>query len=219
MSRASGALGRQECNSFTEASSHCADRTLLHRPPRSARQNPAFRGYTDTMTAEFRTPLKLAVDACTSSAPEDRLSRAVAFRLLLDELDYYQLLGMMWSKASYLWPVLRDLKQDLAMAGNEAKFAMMSEAEAAMWELLPETFDVYRGCYWENTDGLAWSREPEVAAEFPFMEGNWREASPLLAHGVVQKRDCIVKLCGERVDILSTEVGALDVEQLAPQTH
>jgi len=171
------------------------------------------------MSSESQAPLKLAIDACTSSAPEVRLARAVTFKLQLDELDYYQLLGMMWGKAAYLWPVQHDLRQDLAMAGPEHKFAMMSEDEAAMWELLPETFDVYRGCYWENKDGLAWSREPEVAAEFPYMDANWREGSPLLAHGVVQKRDCVVKLCGNRVDILSAEVGTRSVEQLAPRTH
>jgi len=171
------------------------------------------------MSSEFQTQLTLAVDACTRAEPEVRLARAVAFRLQLEEHDYYQLLGKMWTKAAQLWPVVHDLRQDLAMAGMEVKFSMMSTDEATLWELLPETFDVYRGCYWENKDGLAWSREPEVAAEFPFMEGNWREASPLLAHGVAQKRDCIVKLCGNRVDILSAEVGARGVEQLAPRTH
>lgn len=171
------------------------------------------------MRPEFQSPPLRAVDARTSSEAGDGLIHAVALRLQLEELHYFQLLGKVWTEAAHLWPVAHELRQDLAMAGMDVRFAMMSTDEAALWELLPETFDVYRGCYWENKDGLAWSREPEVAAEFPFMEGNWREASPLLAYGVVQKRDCIVKLCGDRVDILSAEVGARNIEQLAPRTH
>lgn len=95
----------------------------------------------------------------------------------------------------------------------------MTEEERSLWEQLPSVVPVYRGCYWENVDGLAWSLVPGLASSFPLSAEFRQEASPLLVSGDVERECCIVKLNGRRVDIISAEVMAGQPVQIPPRGH
>lgn len=167
----------------------------------------------------YQLSLHSALDQCSRLPAGNRLSRALELRLHLDELAFLQVLGSVLGDEQPHWPFRDALTQDLRGLDHHRRTALMSAEERSLWEQLPLVVPVYRGCYWENVDGLAWSLVPGLASSFPLSAEFRQEASPLLVSGDVERQCCIVKLNGRRVDIISGEVMAGQPVQIAPRGH
>lgn len=175
---------------------------------KAARQLALKRRRDDPLAASYHGALK----ECAASP--DPLAKAVQFRLQLNERDYLRLLCKQFRYADKLWQIADQLRLDLNYLSSERRFLLMVEREFNIWETLPEQVTVYRGCYWDNTDGLAWSLDPQTAEAFVAGKSARRDESPLLARGTVSAVDCIVKAAWSRTTIVSSQVRIEAVEQL-----
>ncbi|MBB3291686.1 hypothetical protein FHT39_000325 [Mitsuaria sp. BK045] len=137
----------------------------------------------------------------------------------MNEQAFLQLLGSVLGDEQPHWPFRDALRQDLRGLDHHRRTALMTAEEQSLWEQLPLVVPVYRGCYWENVDGLAWSLVPGLASSFPLSAEFRQEGSPLLVSGDVERESCIVKLNGRRVDIISCEVMAGQPVQIPPRGH
>jgi hypothetical protein len=174
----------------------------------SARQQALKRRRDDPLAASYHGALK----ECAASS--DPLAKAVKFRLRLGEKDYLRLLCKQLRYAEQLWHIADQLRLDLDYLNAERRFQLMVEREFSIWEAIPDQVTVYRGCFWDNTEGIAWSLDPLVAASFVAGKAAQRDKSPLLARGTVSAVDCIVKAAWSRVSVFSSQVQIEAVEQL-----
>ena len=67
----------------------------------------------------------------------------------------------------------------------------LDEKGLELYNGLPDTFRVYRGCYMMNVGGYSWSTSKEIASRFPFHTGNYIEKQPVLVSGTVSKKDVL----------------------------
>ncbi|MDY0744780.1 hypothetical protein SNE35_09685 [Paucibacter sp. R3-3] len=171
------------------------------------------------MRDPFELTLEVASAECGKLPDDKRLARALGLRLQMDELAYYELLGRHLGAAGAIWPIKNELRRDLSTRDLDNLFVMMTPEEFGRWEQLPDRLTVYRGCYWENKDGLAWSLDEKEAVRFPNMVRYRREASPLLVRGQVLRDRCVLKLCDGRADIFAVDVQAGEAVQLPPRHH
>lgn len=174
----------------------------------SARQRALKRRRDDPLAASYHGALK----ECATAA--DPLGTAVQFRLRLSEKDYLRLLCKQFRYADRLWHIADELRLDFDYLNAERRFHLMVEREFSIWEALPDQVTVYRGCYWDNTEGLAWSLDRQTAEAFVAGKRAQRDKSPLLARGTVSAMDCIVKAAWSRISIVSSQVQVEGVEQL-----
>lgn len=175
---------------------------------KAARQLALKRRRDDPLAASYHGALK----ECAASP--DPLAKAVQYRVRLSEKDYLRLLCKQFRYANQLWHIAGQLRLDLNYLNAERRFLLMVDREFSLWEALPDEVTVYRGCYWDNTEGIAWSLDPQLAASFVAGKGAQRDQSPLLARGTVPAVDCIVKAAWSRVAIVSSQVQIDAVEQL-----
>jgi len=175
---------------------------------KAARQRALLRRRQDPLAPSYASALR----ACAASS--DPLHEALRFRPHLSERDFLRVLCKQFRYAKKLWHIADELRTDLAYLNGDRRLALMTERELLLWAELPSRVQVYRGCYWDNTDGLAWSLDPEAAAAHVSGSSCRRDASPLLAMGSVALDDCIVKTAWNRISIVSSLVQVESVEQL-----
>ena len=108
----------------------------------------------------------------------------------LTDIDYWTLLGQVWTDSENIWQVLDGWRNLLAShrAGREH---LMTAEEQAAHAALPETVTVYRGAVaGRNEAGLSWTLDRAKAAWFSGrrMEGKGR---PVVLTGTVAKADVL----------------------------
>lgn len=72
---------------------------------------------------------------------------------------------------------------------------MMDSEEQALFDSLPETVVIYRGCYDINKWGLSWSLNRDVAAKFPFLGRYWRRNEQALLVKARVSKSNIMAVC------------------------
>lgn len=74
----------------------------------------------------------------------------------------------------------------------ELRQHLMNEAERAAFAKLPDEFEIWRGCYAINRDGLSWTLDRNVAERFPLLNRYRRDGEQaLLVKARIRKSECI----------------------------
>ena len=96
-----------------------------------------------------------------------RLREIMLFSSIMNRRSWLALLGANWSICDNLSVWVRELRRLLP---SRTTFLMMNEDERATWRALPKVVTVYRGCSKANLNGLSWSLDRDIAAQFPALD-------------------------------------------------
>jgi hypothetical protein len=127
-----------------------------------------------------------------------RLGMLVEVAWMMEPADWMALLGEEWSTCDNISDSMDDLMD--THSGTRRKFwrdEMMTPAERAVFEDLPDQLTIYRGCYGNNKWGLSWSLNRDLAARFPFLNRYQQNDQALLVRATLSK-DKVVALKTDR---------------------
>lgn len=102
----------------------------------------------------------------------------------IDFGTWLRILGENWSDCDNIFAYQNILKHLLPKEGPVVE--MMTAAELAAYEALPDTVTIYRGCGKKNKKGASWSLDKSIAAKFPFLN-RYKVADPILVTATVDK--------------------------------
>lgn len=129
---------------------------------------------------------------------------------------WLQVLGKEWSGCDNIAQYHPKLKRALGTTGPLLQ--MMSTEEQEVFNSLPDTVTVYRGCGSVNRKGCSWSLDREIATSFPTFS-RYKVDDPMLIKGVVKKNKILaVKLCREEQEVISFNVKEVEVIPLNHST-
>lgn len=100
----------------------------------------------------------------------ERPYRFDAFLEIMDNLDdqeYWELLGSIWTDTENAWQNLNDWLY--VFEGRDGHEALLGEDEKSWYEVIPDRLTVYRGFTLEHDDavnGLSWTANPKKALWF-----------------------------------------------------
>jgi hypothetical protein len=138
---------------------------------------------------------------------------ALAETQQLTRSQWLQLLGENWSSCDNIGLHLQALRQQLPPLGPVVE--MMTAAELAYWQQLPDEITIYRGCGQINTDGACWSLSREVASGFPSLN-RYQQSEALLVVATVRRENVLaVKLDRDEAEIITLRAKPLEVQMLA----
>ncbi|MEI7780340.1 MAG: hypothetical protein WCJ18_00270 [Planctomycetota bacterium] len=154
----------------------------------------------------------------------DRLSAFVQINQLLDNKEYWSLLGRVWRAADVYFSELslwRDILEDplrgygeFFMVQPDRKFFELSPAKGG----LAPIFTVYRGFGREGgEDGFSWTMNRDVACGFAQRFRHSDDIGPWVATGTISRKDVIGYMHkeGEReIVCLPENVYAIELEQV-----
>jgi hypothetical protein len=124
--------------------------------------------------------------------------------------DWCKLIGDWWSSCDFTSLHKNTLKYLL----NAPTPEMMDEEELNVYNALPDTVTVYRGCGTKNKTGASWSLNKDVARKFPYF-ARYRADVPMLLTGRVKKADIVaVKLGRNEQEVISFNVRRIKTEVL-----
>lgn len=125
----------------------------------------------------------------------NRLGKVIELSWLMGADDWCQLLGQHWSTCDNIGQHFDDLLDtpfgDTQEEPSLYRHALMTDAEQAEFEALPDQLTVYRGCYAFNKWGFSWSLARDVAASFPFLHRYRQDDQALLVRATVAKNDIV----------------------------
>ncbi len=134
--------------------------------------------------------------------------------------DWLHLLGQVWTECDDLgfhsgWLVD---KSPLLLAQGDPTLqrCLMTADEWAELKELKGKITIWRGCYGSNAQGLSWSLDRKVAANFPRLQGYQQEGEqPLLIEAEVRRKDIIaLKLCREEYEVIACPPRIVSVTEL-----
>jgi len=164
--------------------------------------------------------LKKATRFCSDARPDQVLGAVLDLQgNLPSRAEHFQLLGAVWPRADTVWRQATHLHSVLTKATEEHLLCMMTSEEQLFREGLPDEFDVYRGCYHHNIQGLTWSLVRDLAMEYPYMQGNRMEAPPLLVSARLRRRQSVVKIGRDGVTVIGWKPISPRVEMLEPASY
>lgn len=134
----------------------------------------------------------------------ERPYRLNAFNILQDQLEdqeYWQLLGNVWTDSENIWQN-RDTWREALTANRPDRHMLMDKEEQAALALLPDALTVYRGfMYDDGEEGMSWTLDQQKAKWFarrfhidPDCE------RPRIATGHVSKEKVIAYFTGRNED-------------------
>lgn len=118
------------------------------------------------------------------------------------------LLGAEWSGCDTYPKMMKRILLDLPRPALDA----MTPEENKFLAALPETIDVWRGCYEHNRKGFSWTIDRETAKRFTtLMRYHHPGIDPLLLQGRVRRNDIIfVKLDRKELEVVPRP-GAVEI--------
>lgn len=81
-----------------------------------------------------------------------------------DEI-YWEVLGNVWTDTENMWQNKREWKR-LLTSTRPDRIKMMREDDVVLFEALPDTVIIYRGCSTQNENGMSWTLSKEKALWF-----------------------------------------------------
>ena len=149
-----------------------------------------------------------------------RLPALLEIRHQMAESDWLRLLGDEWSGFDNISHHIDGLIDSplcwMFELGARVKHEMMTTAEQAAFNALPDTFTVYRGCHCVNKWGLSWTLSREIAEEFPTLNRyQRRDQQALLITAQVKKSEVIaVKLDREESEIITRHPKCISIRHI-----
>jgi hypothetical protein len=105
--------------------------------------------------------------------------------------DWLTVLGEAWNFCDNLKEYLPELRGLLGTDGP--LLPMMTRAERAVYDSLPDRATVYRGCSARHPRGASWSLDQQMARKYPFY-ARFHAADPILVTGTVRKKNILAVL-------------------------
>lgn len=130
-----------------------------------------------------------------------RLEMVLTLRGRMERPDWLRLLGDQWSGCDNIYQFKAELRRILGTRGpiNE----LMTEEELVVYQGLPATITIYRGCGPKNINGASWSLARDVASAFPFFMRYLTERPLLITATVAKERVLAVKLDREEAELIT----------------
>ena len=124
----------------------------------------------------------------------ERLPRLLEMRKDLPTRSWLRLLGESWTLTDNVRDYVNQILFEPPIADMDGPIrAMMDQDEWRGFLALPETLQIYRGCYEGiNDDGCCWSLDRNIAANFPTLVRYQRtDSQAVVLHGTVWKHEII----------------------------
>jgi hypothetical protein len=111
---------------------------------------------------------------------------------LLSSERWWTLLGDIWTMSDNLGRYAEWLKPKFRRA-SRLRLHMMNKANRNVYDRLPETLTVYRGCFPKGEHGMSWTLDKEIARKFPSVTVRARITIPTVLCTMcnVPKTECV----------------------------
>ena len=109
---------------------------------------------------------KHAMEICRINSSH-RLSYFIEIRHKLKDIEYWTILGFLWSMAHWPSESLNDWIY-LFSSDRPKRHKLMSLKEQKIFNELPEKVKIYRGHDKDHLDGLSWSLDKNIAEFFAY---------------------------------------------------
>lgn len=120
---------------------------------------------------------------------------------ILSYQQWLHLIGENWTGCDVITLYRKTLKSVLGVTGPIRE--MMNVQENAIYDRLPDTVTVYRGCSADHRDGLCWSLDEQIANAFPFQR-RFRAKDPILIRARAKKsRILAVKMGRNETEVIT----------------
>ena len=118
---------------------------------------------------------------------------------------WWALLGDTWAQCDNIGRFEHWLKP-LFRKCRRLRMHMMTQAERAIYDTLPDTLTVYRGCLENTRRGMSWTLDKEVAKKFPNASYRFEVKKPTFVYRMrVPKSECVyLDDRGEQEIVLAT---------------
>ncbi len=172
-------------------------------------QNVLARAYSDAVqAAKLNTEQAYAEEDLRKFANSHTRAQAIVGLFRVRHPRRVVLLGAEWSGCDTYPKAMKRILLDMPRPASDA----MTPEENRFLAELPETIDVWRGCYEHNRKGFSWTIDRETAKRFTtLMRYHHPGIDPLLLQGRVRRNDIIfVKLDRNELEVVPRP-GAVEI--------
>lgn len=132
-----------------------------------------------------------------------------------DPSKWFRLLGGEWEVCDNIGHFKDELLGRFENASRSLLDAMMTDEELDQWRALPDEITAFRGCSLENSDGMSFSLNREIAAGFPAL-ARYYTPNPILIEARIPKEITVLKLGRDEFEIILTNPESATVVSMAP---
>lgn len=136
-----------------------------------------------------------------------RMGALLAARKNMQWQVFYKALGLIWTISDDIARHRFVLYRVFANASRYQLNLMMDTKEKRVLEKMPEIIKIYRGCYSHNLNGLSWSIDREIAAQFTLQNRyHYPEKERLLREANIRREHAVLMLGRNEQEIIATKV-------------
>lgn len=136
----------------------------------------------------------------------NRMETVLANRRKIESTEWLIELGQAWSSCDNVG-LHREPLQHLLSRLNRAELdLLMTPGEIEEHRALPDRFQIFRGCYEENSRGLSWSLNRTIAMRFPKLRRYRMSGTPLLFTGWAYRDQVVLKLDRDEKEVIAFNV-------------
>jgi len=131
---------------------------------------------------------------------------------LMDRNLWLATVGLNWSSFDNVWKYREELLSLFQGLTRKQFDLLMDEDEIRCLNKMPESIDIYRGCYEINKNGISWTTKREIAEEFTTLN-RYRidEETPLLLKATFPRSHAVLKLNRQEFEIIVTDLALLNL--------
>ena len=135
---------------------------------------------------------------------------------LMDRNLWLTTVGLNWSSFDNVWEY-REKLLTLFQGLNRKQFdLLMDKDEICCLNKMPESIDIYRGCYEINKNGISWTTKREIAEEFINLNRYKIDGeAPLLLKATFPRSHAVLKLHRQEFEIIVTNLALLSPVSLS----
>jgi len=139
--------------------------------------------------------------------PYSRMGVLLASRKFMQWQVFYKALGSIWSISDDITKHRFVLYRVFANATRYQLDLMMEPKEKKSLAVMPDVITVYRGCYPNNRNGLSWSMDKDIAAEFT-LQNRYQQPGQkrLLLEARIRRENAVLIFERSEQEIIATKV-------------
>lgn len=129
---------------------------------------------------------------------------------LMDRNLWLATVGLNWSSFDNAWEYREKLLNIFQGLTRKQFDLLMDEDEISCLNAMPESIDIYRGCYEINKNGISWTTKREIAEEFTALNRyRINGEAPLLLKATFPRSHAVLKLNRQEFEIIVTDLTLL----------
>ena len=120
---------------------------------------------------------------------------------------FYKALGMVWPTSDDIYKHKYVLYRVFSNATRYQLDLMMESKEKKALAVMPDLITIYRGCYPNNRNGLSWSMDKDIAAEFT-LQNRYQQLGQtrLLLEARIRREHAVLMLERNEQEIIATKI-------------